>query len=111
MPSRHKLGFWNSVTSLAGRLSPTGRENRGKAVQRLDDVPQTDGVVESRTVRMIHSNESFPQHPAVGREHAIAAAKDGDEHRYGFGIFIGRDGKEHLGIDRLGRRSREMVIL
>lgn len=31
--------------------------------------------------------------------------------RYGFGIFMGRDGKEHLGIDRMQRPgSREMMI-
>jgi Protein of unknown function (DUF3433) len=31
--------------------------------------------------------------------------------RYGFGIYIGRDGKEHLGIDRLQRpNSGEMLI-
>ena len=32
--------------------------------------------------------------------------------RYAFGIFVGRDGKEHLGIDRLQRPgSREMLVL
>jgi hypothetical protein len=32
--------------------------------------------------------------------------------RYAFGIFVGRDGKEHLGIDRLQRPgSREMLIV
>lgn len=32
--------------------------------------------------------------------------------RYAFGIFVGRDGKEHLGIDRLQRPgSREMLVV
>ena len=26
--------------------------------------------------------------------------------RYGFGIYVGRDGLEHLGIDRVHRRER-----
>jgi hypothetical protein len=34
--------------------------------------------------------------------------------RYGFGIHVGRDGLEHLGIDRVrrggGRSGRELVI-
>lgn len=32
--------------------------------------------------------------------------------RYAFGVYVGRDGKEHLGIDRLQRPgSREMLVL
>ncbi|KIX01949.1 uncharacterized protein Z518_07888 [Rhinocladiella mackenziei CBS 650.93] len=32
--------------------------------------------------------------------------------RYAFGVFVGRDGKEHLGIDRLQRPgSREMIMV
>lgn len=34
------------------------------------------------------------------------------ETRYGFGVFVGRDGREHLGIERVRRAGREdMVIL
>jgi hypothetical protein len=112
MASQYRLGFWNSVLSLSGRKSPPVHGARGKAVQRLSTVQEIGTPYGgSRTVRMVGSNESFPQHPAVGHEHAFAAARDGDEHRYGFGVFIGRDGREHLGIDRLGRRGREMVVL
>jgi hypothetical protein len=28
--------------------------------------------------------------------------------RFGFGVFVGRDGREHLGIERVVRGGREM---
>lgn len=39
------------------------------------------------------------------------AQRGGHSTRYAFGVYIGRDGKEHLGIDRLQRPgSREMLV-
>jgi hypothetical protein len=32
------------------------------------------------------------------------------EPRFGFGIFVGRDGRQHLGVDRVTRAGREMVM-
>lgn len=37
---------------------------------------------------------------------------DGEgEARYGFGVFVGRDGREHLGVDRARRGGREDMII
>jgi hypothetical protein len=41
-----------------------------------------------------------------------ALSARGQEHRYAFGVFRGRNGKESLGIERIGRRgSQEVMIL
>ena len=36
--------------------------------------------------------------------------KGAEPYRYGFGVFVGRDGKEHLGIDRVARGQGRMII-
>lgn len=41
----------------------------------------------------------------------MAVSAHGSEKRYAFGIYRGRKGKECLGIDRLGRRGQEDVIV
>ena len=48
----------------------------------------------------------------VGRLMVLSASEDRRRNaRYAFGIYVGRDGREHLGIDRLQRPgSREMLI-
>ena len=46
------------------------------------------------------------------RRRAVRRSEHDGNMRYAFGIFVGRDGKEHLGIDRLQRPgSREMLVL
>jgi hypothetical protein len=89
MASRRRLGMWNSVTSLGGGRSRTQHEQQHN---RMSAVP---AAASDESVRQYH-----------GRE---AVALDGDV-RYGFGVYVGRDGREHLGIDKIGRRGREMVV-
>ncbi|KAL1954885.1 hypothetical protein VTO42DRAFT_474 [Malbranchea cinnamomea] len=41
----------------------------------------------------------------------VAIPGEGETARYGFGLYRGRDGREHLGIDRLARQGRpEMMV-
>lgn len=37
--------------------------------------------------------------------------EDGTGFGFGFGRFVGRDGKEHLGVDRLRRAGRSDMIV
>ncbi|KAI9374057.1 hypothetical protein BJX61DRAFT_344353 [Aspergillus egyptiacus] len=41
----------------------------------------------------------------------IAPPGDNEYPRYGFGVYIGRDGKEHLGIDRYHRPGRADMLI
>lgn len=42
----------------------------------------------------------------------MAPKKDGSANRYAFGVYRGRNGREFLGIDKLGRRgSQEVMVL
>ncbi|KAJ5124140.1 uncharacterized protein N7515_007965 [Penicillium bovifimosum] len=41
----------------------------------------------------------------------IAPPSEREQPRYGFGIYIGRDGKEHLGIDRFHRPGRADMLI
>ncbi|KAI9840985.1 MAG: hypothetical protein M1838_003806 [Thelocarpon superellum] len=45
----------------------------------------------------------------VTRLLSVAQRKD-EEVRYAFGVFRGRDGKEHLGVDRLHRPGADMIV-
>jgi hypothetical protein len=57
-----------------------------------------------------------PTNPAIKEKHHRSRERrnsltDPGRTRYGFGIHVGRDGLEHLGIDRVSRDSgRELVI-
>ena len=66
----------------------------------------------SQSVRSLVHGDS-PTDPALGekdKRRVIAPQRDSvtdpGATRYGFGIYVGRDGLEHLGIDRIYRRER-----
>lgn len=99
-----RRGFWSSVTNLVNRSRtqlPRGDDvEAGPSTekgQRLSAVPEggappyRDRQAQQGPVR------TYLQHP-------------GEKVRYGFGVYMGRDGKEHLGIDRVRRGGRDMVL-
>lgn len=50
--------------------------------------------------------------PESGGQQGEEGTQEQGKERYGFGVYIGRDGKEHLGIDRVRRWGRgDMVIV
>jgi hypothetical protein len=66
----------------------------------------------SQSVRSLVRGDS-PTDPALGEKEKRRVGvpqRDGTVDpgaiRYGFGIYVGRDGLEHLGIDRVHRRER-----
>lgn len=101
-------GFWASVTSLVNR-SRTALARPGD-----DDVEAgPSGIATTRKEKQL---TPVPEGSAVpGRERhenvRTRLAPLGErEVRYGFGVYMGRDGREHLGIDRVTRGGRDMVL-
>lgn len=95
--------FWSSVTGL-GNWSRTNLPRHGDDVEagpsvekgkRLTAVPEGGAAVQRE--RQQGPVRTYLQHP-------------GQKVRYGFGVYMGRDGKEHLGIDRVRRGGRDMVL-
>ncbi|KIW74004.1 hypothetical protein, variant [Phialophora macrospora] len=94
---------WLYASPLLGDVALQNVETKADLVDRLTGPATTspaltgDGVADEKGRR--------PRR-AVRRLEADAGM------RYAFGIFVGRDGKEHLGIDRLQRPgSREMLVV
>jgi len=98
-----KRGFWASVSNLVnrsrvhlprshddGEAGPSS-EKGPRLVPVTDDGAAPLGDQQERPVR------TYLQHP-------------GEKVRYGFGVYMGRDGREHLGIDRVRRGGRDMVL-
>lgn len=77
--------FATSVRSLVRGDSPTFAAKENEKESRRLGVPQRD----------THTHT-----------HALTDAATDPTTRYGFGIYVGRDGLEHLGIDRVARRER-----
>ncbi|KAF1807938.1 hypothetical protein P152DRAFT_510104 [Eremomyces bilateralis CBS 781.70] len=82
-----RSGFLGSVASLVGGGGRVGEEVRVKSGKSLA-VPEPRGDVEK------------------------GVAGVGGPAMYGFGVYLGRDGKEHLGVDRVrrGEGRGEMVL-
>jgi len=102
-----RKGFWASVTSLVNRsrtalarpsddveAGPSGVVAAGKE-KRLTPVPESAAAPS----RELHENVRT-RLASVGEKVV----------RYGFGVYMGRDGREHLGIDRVTRGGRDMVL-
>jgi hypothetical protein len=51
---------------------------------------------------------SQQEREAIRRQGIRASAVVEDGVRFGFGVFVGRDGKEHLGIERVERQGRKL---
>ncbi|KAE9983069.1 hypothetical protein EG328_010306 [Venturia inaequalis] len=78
--------------------------------KRLSGIPEGDSL--PRKAATVLGEDFRNVNPRSEEEKAkdVSMAKDNQETRYGFGIFIGRDGQEHLGIERTDRGGREMVL-
>ena len=108
-----KRSFWTSVTNLVSSGKP-----RSRAVSPEDDVEAGP----SRDKRLSTVPEANVPPKALSRlgttdRDVFRSNKldrvgtfDHGRVRYGFGVYLGRDGREHLGIDRVRRGSREMVL-
>jgi hypothetical protein len=117
---KKKPSFWASVTHLvsggAGTRSAVEDDfGEGPSLQqdkRLSTVPEYLPAAHRAGNTFGEDLGDDPQ--------AVSAAEKGEarnkmaylreEVRYGFGVFIGRDGREHLGVERVRRGGRDMVI-
>jgi hypothetical protein len=116
-----KPSFWASVTNLvsggsrnASRTAipiddgddfgegPSGQD------KRLGTVPEDRPIPHQGTARLGEDlRETTMAEKAEARARAAALR---EEVRYGFGVFVGRDGREHLGVERVRRSGRDMVL-
>lgn len=113
---RQKKSFWQSVTSLL-----TAKNNNDRPVERAGPLfaGQTDTL--GAYSAPVAQNERDPRLSAVPEDEVPSrtrAATGGaqppvtaEKLRYGFGVYVGRDGKEHLGIDRVRRDGRSMTFI
>ncbi|TID16943.1 putative alpha-1-6-mannosyltransferase [Venturia nashicola] len=122
--------IWESIRALAKPLDEADAARRAEEeAQYLDSDagvgPSTAMIQPEKRLSGIPEGHSLPLkaatvlgedfrnvNPRSEEEKAkdAAMAKRNQETRYGFGIFIGRDGQEHLGIERVDRGGREMVL-
>jgi hypothetical protein len=107
---KKKPSFWASVTNLVtGGVGSRGHydaddfgEGPSSQDNRLDPVP------EDRTFASGENNTSLAAAEKNDIKSRIGMLRE--EVRYGFGVFIGRDGREHLGVERVRRGGRDMVL-
>jgi hypothetical protein len=94
-------GFWSSVTHLVhsfsreglragGAASEKSRNQKGKAVQGASTLAPPPAAV-TTTI-------SGP-----GGEKRASTLSHTERAMYAFGVYTGRDGRDHLGIDQVGR--------
>jgi hypothetical protein len=102
-----KRGFWASVTNLVNR-------SRTALARPDDDVeagPSGTAVAEKeRRLAPVPESSTVPDHERYGNVRTRLAPVGEKVIRYGFGVYMGRDGKEHLGIDKVTRGGRDMVL-
>lgn len=79
-------GFMTSVTSLLG--------TRNASRTRLEEKPRDGGLA-----------------PPAATQGGVKHVSMPGEVRYGFGVYVGRDGREHLGIDRVRREGIADMVL
>ncbi|QDS68159.1 hypothetical protein FKW77_010363 [Venturia effusa] len=126
---KKKSSIWESIQSLSAALSKNPDESNAARFAEEAQYADSDAGVGPSTA-MIQPEKRFSGHslprkaatmlgedfrdvnPRSVDEKAndAAAAKRRAETRYGFGVFVGRDGQEHLGIERVDRGGREMVL-
>jgi hypothetical protein len=118
---RKKPSFWQSVTNLMSgarsnsRLDEESDGGEGPSTvrqpmqeKRLSAVPEGHGLPRKAATML---GEDFRNvNPRTDEERARDSGKWKEEVRYGFGVFVGRDGQEHLGVERVERGGREMVL-
>jgi Protein of unknown function (DUF3433) len=63
-------------------------------------------IVQDAAFRAVRSKADLRAR-LVGRRERTIGGFVGEEIRYGFGIFRGKDGETHIGVERLRRESRE----
>lgn len=139
LPGRSRLALPHSAQNLAEIISflyqspiTTDRAfakpaTKAELVTRLMGAGWTDRSTFSRSLtNLVNPSRSHVRHdaittektkPILGKEQPEQELKKGHGVadpggvRYGFGVHVGRDGQEHLGIDRLRRGiGREIVI-
>lgn len=129
-PLKKKSSVWDLIKALAKPLDDANAARRAEeeALYADSDVgvgPSTAMIQPEKRHSGIPEGHSLPfkavtvlgedfrnVNPRSEEEKAkdAAMAKRNQETRYGFGIFVGRDGQEHLGIERVVRGEREMVL-
>jgi hypothetical protein len=97
---RKKPSLWASVTNLLGASRPSQDQS--------DDVEANRSTVGSKGKERVGPLSEATLLGTVDEKGNFNRRRDV---RYGFGVFVGRDGKEHLGVERLIRAGREMVVL
>lgn len=122
--------IWESIRALARPLDEADAARRAEEEAEFADSdagagPSTAMIQPEKRLSGISEGHSLPRkaammlgedfrdvNPRSEEEKAkdAAMAKYNQETRYGFGIFVGRDGQEHLGIERVDRGGREMVL-
>ncbi|KAF2435618.1 hypothetical protein EJ08DRAFT_281642 [Tothia fuscella] len=116
---KKKPSFWASVTNLVGGASHDASRTaipvddgedfgEGPSLQdkRLSTVPEDHPITHRGGA--VPFGEDPRDHSATEKLSKNAGSRE--EVRYGFGVFVGRDGKEHLGVERVRRGGHEMVL-
>jgi hypothetical protein len=120
-PLKKKPSFWQSVTNLMSgarsnsRLDEESDAGEGPSTaappaqgNRLSIIPEGHSLPRKAATML---GEDFRNvNPRTDEERSKDAGKRKEEVRYGFGVFVGRDGQEHLGVERVERGGREMVL-
>ncbi|KAK4947021.1 hypothetical protein LTR10_014163 [Elasticomyces elasticus] len=93
---------WLYASPLLGDSALQNVTTRGELIERLTRSSSSPGTLTGDGAKDEKRGQAFRQIRRVG----------GNVPRFAFGIFVGRDGLEHLGIDRLQRPgSREMLVV
>lgn len=101
--ARHRPSFTNLVSASFTSL----RDLRALS----PDSDRTTALPKMRREEKERVEEERARAKAKAVQRRRQSVLDPGAIRYAFGIYMGRDGQEHLGIDRLSRGSMEMVVL
>ncbi|KAH6620269.1 hypothetical protein C7974DRAFT_229693 [Boeremia exigua] len=101
---------WVYASPLLGDRAFNRPQTKPELVTRLMGTAYADRSFAQSVLSLVRSDAANPallekESRRVGVPHRDSIGEPGAI-RYGFGIFVGRDGLEHLGIDRIHRRER-----
>jgi hypothetical protein len=107
---------WVYQSPLLGDRAFNRPQTKPELVTKLMGTAYADRTFAQSVLSLVRGDS--PMDPALGeKQKRRVGVPQSDEPtdpgaiRYGFGIFVGRDGLEHLGIDRVRRRERRTGLV
>ncbi|KAJ9660953.1 hypothetical protein H2201_006681 [Coniosporium apollinis] len=99
--------------NLAGSEKAELEAGRTAESERLNPSTVAENPFSDPTDRTPEASSAPVQHPSMADEKRRLRTEyqPSGPTRYGFGIYVGRDGREHLGIDRMRRPGRGELVL